>query len=266
MATAPGFSDICADPLVSGGGAAIEAQIAGIEALIGTRVTIHDHAGELTAPDGTGLLGQERRRHGHALCLRARQGAGGARCLAHCMRACGARAAEAGTAFVHHCWAGLHEVTVPVWSGGRHRATIFLGPWRTSRPEALERAVVLGRMLADTLLAAVARSALAADAADRRSLVLAAAVAGESLPVLARRLRLSPSRTSRVVTALCGRPWRRVLLDERLRQARALLSTTALPCAAIAARLGYATPGHFHRTFRAAEGLAPGAWRRRTQA
>lgn len=266
MPSAPNFSDVCADPLISGDEAAIEAQITGIEALTGARVTIHDHAGELSAADGTSLLGQARRRHLHPLCLAARQGIGGMRCLAHCMRACGARAASAESAFIHRCWAGLHEVTVPVWSGGRHRATIFIGPWRRSRPEALERTVVLGRMLADTLLAATARGALSRDTGDRRSLVLAAVVAGESLPALARRLRLSPSRASRVVTALCGRPWRRVVLEERLRQARTLLSTTAIPCATIAARLGYATPGHFHRTFRAVEGVAPGAWRRRAQA
>ncbi|MFV8075474.1 helix-turn-helix domain-containing protein, partial [Enterobacter cloacae complex sp.6730661] len=48
----------------------------------------------------------------------------------------------------------------------------------------------------------------------------------------------------------------------RLDRARALLRTTALPLADIAAACGYAHASHLSRQVKAATGATPGQWRR----
>ena len=273
--TNPTFTDLAADPALLNTAtdlaAALEQLIHATELQLGCRLTIHDLADELVLADGTKLLDKQRGFHLHRRCMAAREknAAGGSRCLAHCMRSCGARAADSHVAFHHTCWAGFNEVVIPVWWDGRHRLTLFLGPWPTpASSKLLDQAATLGRALADALAATIQRTSFSDNQPnhDRRAILHASARAGETLTHVAGRMGLSVSRASRVISAMRGQPWRQVLRNERLRQARTLLSTTNLTCAAIAESLGYATPGHFSRSFQRAEGLAPGQWRQKAKA
>ncbi len=275
--TTPTFTDLAADPALLSTtadlNAALEQLIHATEQQLKCRVTLHDLAGELVSADGTKLLNLQRGHHLHRNCLSAREktAAGGSRCVAHCMRSCGSRAADSQVAFQHTCWAGLSEVVIPVWWDGRHRLTIFLGPWPTRTPPSTklhDQAATLGRALSDALAATIQRSSFSDNRPnhDRRAILHASARAGETLTHVAGRMGLSVSRASRVISAMRGHPWRQVLRNERLRQARTLLSTTNLTCAAIAETLGYATPGHFSRSFHRAEGLPPNQWRLKSKA
>ncbi len=97
-----------------------------------------------------------------------------------------------------------------------------------------------------------ARRALAGDADLRAGLAAMRAAAGTS-----------DEHLSRVHSAVHGVPPSAFLARRRLARAAELLATTDLPVEAVGLRVGYASASHFHRAFRAAHGLAPGAMRRR---
>lgn len=79
---------------------------------------------------------------------------------------------------------------------------------------------------------------------------------------LAQELGLSRRQASRVVGATMGAPFRLVLRDARLARARFLLSCTTLSVREVAAEVGFCSASHFSRTFAAAAGCAPLAYRR----
>lgn len=79
---------------------------------------------------------------------------------------------------------------------------------------------------------------------------------------LAQELGLSRRQASRVVGATMGAPFRLVLRDARLARARFLLSCTTLSVREVAAEVGFCSASHFSRTFAAAAGRAPLAYRR----
>ncbi|MFC5066008.1 helix-turn-helix domain-containing protein [Actinomycetospora atypica] len=69
-------------------------------------------------------------------------------------------------------------------------------------------------------------------------------------------------RTLFRVLAADGCSFRDLLRHERVRRAKALLRADEhLPVAVVAARSGFAGPAQFHRTFRDAVGVSPGAYR-----
>lgn len=83
---------------------------------------------------------------------------------------------------------------------------------------------------------------------------------------LARAAGLSPAYFSRLFRAATGRDPQTFLIERRMQAAQRLLAETALPVAAVAARLGYADPYFFTRQFTARVGCAPRRFRRRAQA
>ena len=59
-----------------------------------------------------------------------------------------------------------------------------------------------------------------------------------------------------------GCSFRDLVRHERVRRAKTLLTIEPpLPVAVVAARSGFAGPAQFHRTFREAVGMSPGAYR-----
>jgi AraC family transcriptional regulator len=56
------------------------------------------------------------------------------------------------------------------------------------------------------------------------------------------------------------------IAQQRIERARALLRTTSLPLAQVAAQCGYANASHFSHRFREAVGVAPMVYRQVVQA
>jgi AraC family transcriptional regulator, transcriptional activator of pobA len=78
---------------------------------------------------------------------------------------------------------------------------------------------------------------------------------------LARLQQLHPSYLSTVIRKKTGQPVHAWITQKTMSEAQALLSRTSLPLKTIAARLGFAEPGHFSRAFRAHTGQTPSSYR-----
>jgi AraC-like DNA-binding protein len=262
----------------------------------GVHLTVHDIRGRLRDAKGAPLL-PTRHLHRHTLCLRWRHTLKSPKWNANCMRDCYVESERiAGRdlkPFTKRCWKGLVELVVPIETDGAHVLTIFAGPFgsgvppseellripwfskgltslkKTSRDE-LKRLAAQMRPLGLGLLA-LARSALkAADGETHgRSARVADIIAANvhrrdfKLADAAKLLHLSPSRASHAVKEACGRPFKALLLGERLLRARSLLLASEMKLEAVAQATGFANCHYFHRAFKKAYGESPGAFRRR---
>jgi AraC-like DNA-binding protein len=84
------------------------------------------------------------------------------------------------------------------------------------------------------------------------------------LAQVARHVGISESHLRHVFRASHGIGLKEFLDELRLRHARRLLTRTTLSVKEVATHCGYATARHFCARFRQVEGVAPGAYRRRT--
>lgn len=84
---------------------------------------------------------------------------------------------------------------------------------------------------------------------------------GISLVDVARHVHRSPAHTSAVIKAQTGRTVVDWITHTRLSSACQLLLDTDDTVESIAARVGFKSPSHFHRTFRRIHRATPGAWR-----
>jgi AraC-like DNA-binding protein len=77
----------------------------------------------------------------------------------------------------------------------------------------------------------------------------------------AHRLHRSIAHISRTASAIFGCTLSEYLREKQLEEAERLLLTTPLTIEEIALRAGFGTPVTFHRRFRQARGMTPGAFR-----
>ncbi len=86
-----------------------------------------------------------------------------------------------------------------------------------------------------------------------------------SIAEVADACQLSRSHFSRAFRQSTGKTPHEWLLERRLERAAALLSTTELPIAGVAASCGFADQSHLTRSFSKSLGQTPGNWRRTQQ-
>jgi transcriptional regulator GlxA family with amidase domain len=79
---------------------------------------------------------------------------------------------------------------------------------------------------------------------------------------IADRCRLSVCQFSRLFKATHGVPLHRYLVNQRIKQAKAMLSSTKEPISQIAIGCGFADQSSFTRRFTAVTGLPPALWRK----
>lgn len=82
-----------------------------------------------------------------------------------------------------------------------------------------------------------------------------------SLADVARAVHRSPAHLAAQMKLHTGRTVVEWITHSRMALARQLLLSSEEGVESIAARLGFASPSHFHRTFRRLHQLSPGAWR-----
>jgi AraC family transcriptional regulator len=266
----------------------LEEACSALEQQLGTRITIHDRATIFHGPGGESLLPYSRNTHSHHLCLMHRYERSGwdRRCVDHCLVAVNRQAAVRRTPFVHCCWKGMSEVVVPLFRGNLHVATIFAGGYAAEKAPKLPRDVAKARIALPVLNDQTARcnaqvlqcfgQGLLAMLDPARSTKEQSGERGEIIlqfvhfnlhrPVglldLARRLRISPSRTSHVVQSLFHKSFRQLMIEHRIARAKALLVGSDRPIKEIAARVGIGSEYYFSRLFRRHTGLPPGQFRR----
>ena len=78
----------------------------------------------------------------------------------------------------------------------------------------------------------------------------------------AAELGVTPTHLTRVCNQTCGRSAHKILSDRLHYEARLLLRETRTPIKDIAASLGFASPAYFTRSFQAATGVTPSAFRK----
>ncbi len=255
------------------------------------RITVHDLAGTLWS-----FLPSDRFRHSAPKCHAVKSSPAGAKCLAFEGESLREALASQRQGRVHVCHAGFVEWVVPVFGDGRLMMVLFAGirtPGRdlvcAVRPRHLavagpsppptvcesESQLILEhlRQLAARMkqwannvasLALPARG-IARTQAQRQTAVRSFIMHRHTQPLrladLARELGLSESRTSHVVRLTCGRTFRQLLIEARVRTAMGLLRHTDMALLEIAGRSGFEDLRHFHRQFKKAAGQTPHRYR-----
>ncbi len=236
-------------------------------------LTVHDIAGVLELPDGTRLLAPPWFSHHHPKCRQGRpedDPSAEAACLEHCYRRAHAFAARSKGFFEHRCWRGQRELVVPILDEDDILClTLFAAPRGRRWPDLLRlqtmawEAHAIGRLL---IRLAEEAQGLAGDS-DRKRIVQRLLAFHSHQPTardtVARKLGVSPSRASHIVTELFGKPWRELVVDSRVQQACRLLRQPELKIRQIASLCGYDDANTFSRLFRTRTGLSPRAWRRK---
>lgn len=178
--------------------------------------------------------------------------------------------------FTHRCHAGATEIIIPVQMGDHLAAVVYLGQFREHADQPPELPLLTPARVSELLsLAGLLQSYLprfikrsAEDFArpfDRRGHIIQFLQSrlknDPSLSELARELGVSVSRAGHLVKEVTGETFVELKLRLRLEAARQLLSGTMFTIEHIAATIGFRDVRYFHRVFRKASGLPPGAWR-----
>ena len=258
--------------------ASIEAHLQAFESLAGCRLCVHDHARLFTGSDGQRTIGFNRGSHRvtHAICGATEREL----CLENCMHRLNRRVERRHErCFLKRCPRGTIEVVAPLYRGGNHVGTLFAGMWGATHSHAghglppaarveLQRLQLILPIFADGLLdLCVRREEPVAQENSRKSEIhdyISSHCRGAlSLPDLAARLGLSPSRAGHLVKELFGETFVDLVARERLLTARHFLVNSDYRMKEIAQLCGLGSAEHFNRLFRQRVGLTPGEYRRR---
>ncbi len=159
----------------------------------------------------------------------------------------------------------LFVIDGPIVTCAGGTGAIDLGAWLVAR----HLGAATARKALDILLAEAARPPAApqphraasslADPRLRKAVLLAEQQLGDPPTVasLARAVGVSARQLERLFRAETGRSPRAFLIDERLRHARWLMTTTSRSLTAIAAETGFTDPAHFSRCYRQHFGASP---------
>ncbi|MBQ9501284.1 MAG: helix-turn-helix domain-containing protein [Lentisphaeria bacterium] len=259
-----------------------------LEKAFNARLTLHDHAGAFTLPDGVKLL-PGKNLHRAPCCLfwyGARE-----RCNDHCSFGAKREAGTAKAAFVSTCFCGVTELVMPLFIGSVHAATIFAGAyrkkdfdvsafpqryrkvygelpvWNEARRPELE-ALLLSAGYALLHLADALRSRYSVEQGRSgriRRFFRSRFSENVGVADLAADLELSESRTEHILLETFGRGFSELLRAERLRQVEKQLDESDLPLKKIARMTGFSSEYYLSTVFKKTHGIPPGVWRRERQ-
>jgi len=259
-----------------------------LEKAFGATLTLHDHAGVFTLPDGVKLL-PGKNLHRSPCCLfwyGARE-----RCNDHCSFGAKRVAGTAKAAFVSTCFCGVTELVMPLFAGNVHAATIFAGAYRkkgfddssfplryrkiygelpewdeAKRPELEALLLSAGYSLLHLADALRSRYSVEQGRPGRiRRFFRSRFAENVGVADLAADLELSESRTEHVLLETFGTGFSELLRQERLRQVEKQLGESDLPLKKIARMTGFSSEYYLNTVFKKTHGIPPGVWRRKRQ-
>jgi AraC-like DNA-binding protein len=265
----------------------LEETLQSLERTYRIHITIHDHKGLLSLPDGSSIL-PNRNRHRSPCCAAGLTPDEWQRCLEYCKYRIIRSSGKAP--WQSRCWRQLAEVVVPVYRNADHLATLFGGTFRL--PDADLSAF-------SEKYRAVYRTIPVWDPEQSREIALILQVVGNGIVQLAsrlyeeaqdtipgraglirryfnhhadknigirdlsRHLGLSESRTGHLIKEYFDTTFTGMLNAERIRRAKSLLTENNLTLAEIAEQVGFSNEFYFNRIFKRSTGVPPGAFRNR---
>ncbi len=268
--------------------------LADIERSYGIYITVHDLRGVFASEAGDPIL-TRRNAHPSPYCQfgRSVQRRPGwtKRCNAYCHLFMNRFMQERNEPYIATCWKGVHEVVYPVIYNGVHVAVLFAGAFREkngeNRPdrsypdellqmyealpvltsERIEELVRLMRLMGTGMISIIEQQRVPPAQDESRRFQIEQFIQRHfhtqvSLKDLARELCLSPSRASHAVREIFDRPFKDLLLQERMKRARALLLGTPQTLDEIAEHTGFSNGYYFNRVFKDFHGVPPGQFRR----
>ncbi|MFA4943242.1 MAG: helix-turn-helix domain-containing protein [Lentisphaeria bacterium] len=258
-------------------GRELEGIFLALEQLFGLRVTFSNPKCFFGDTQGNSFIAPGRIFHDVPFCQKRR--ADHPRCLQHEWIEANRIAAGKAAPFLRQCWKGPMQILVPLKWNGRHVGIIFLGPFDCAGAAAatpgeglprydlarFERDAALLATLAHGIVERTAQAIRFLGKGDRWEKIYALVVNrhAEKLGIadVAKELHLSPSRACHVVRECFGMPFEKVLLEHRLRRTAALLESTDMTLAEIAADVGFSDLYYLSRAFKQARKIPPGAYR-----
>jgi len=253
----------------------LEQRFLAIERLTGFTLTVYDLGRRLNDDS----LPPDRKLHASDFCKRVKRRKHGA-----CIRCDNDQlfmtCLEKRTSFIRTCHAGADELIIPVLSGKELLCVAFLGQFISEenacpparqlptlrRIDAAEAAMLidLGEVLRGFMAFHASMAGAAAAGLPRRidTFIRENLPASPSLEDLARELKLSTSRTRHLVKEACGKNFRTVRDEIRLRSAMDLLAGTNASLEFVARQSGFNDSDYFCRFFKKHAGDTPGEYRR----
>ena len=259
-----------------------------LEKQFDAKLTIHDHIGVFTMPDGVTLLPQVNI-HRFECCDFWNPNR--MRCHDHCSFGAKNTAAKEEKAFVSVCFCGITELVMPLYYRKLHAATIFAGAyrkkdfdtaalplryrklyqklpeWNDARREQLEILLESAgyslMMMADNL-----RNNYDSEeghAGQIRRFFRTRSTENVGVADLAAELGLSESRTIHVLLETFGKGFSQLLTSERLVNADKLLTESDLPLRKIAKMTGFSNEFYMSRVFRKTYRTTPGERRKQNR-
>jgi AraC-like DNA-binding protein len=249
------------------------------------KLTLHDHIGIFTLPDGTKIL-PGINIHSSPCCAfwySSRE-----RCGEHCNYGATRRAAEEKKPFVASCFCGVTELVMPLFSGNIHAATIFAGmfrqknfdlssfplryrrlyqqmpEWSDSVRESLE-ALLFSAGYSMLMLAENLRKTDKSEqgrAGEIRKFFRTCYAQNTGVADLAELLGLSESRTVHLLQSEFQKGFSQLLTEERLKHVEQLLIESDLPLRKIAEMSGFSNEYYLSTVFKKYHGISPGQKRK----
>ncbi len=266
-----------------------ERSLKAMEQVLGVGITVTDYQGLFHTSAGGIIFPAPRQSHQKFPVCRV---GFSSKCVDFCRHEMNRAGSQRQGAFLKCCWKGVVEIVVPLRRKDEYWGLCTFGPWRKAgfrwqevegvpsgfgrhyealpvwREEGAAALFALVEAFTRGIVATLAEvNAVPALLPDRRAEIMEyfrrnAASAEASLGGLARSLRLSRSRTSRLLRSLCGGSFTALLHRVRIQRARVLLLSTQDKLAAVAAATGFTDEYHFSKVFRKINGMPPGAFRR----
>lgn len=249
------------------------------------KLTLHDHIGIFTLPDGTKIL-PGINIHSSPCCAfwySSRE-----RCSEHCNYGATRRAAAERKPFVSTCFCGVTELVMPLFSGNIHAATIFAGmfrqknfdlssfplryrklylqmpEWSDSVHQNLE-GLLLSAGYSMLMLAENLRKTDKSEqgrAGEIRKFFRTRYAQNTGVADLAEVLGLSESRTIHLLQSEFQKGFSQLLTEERLKHVEQLLRESDLPLRKIAEMCGFRNEYYLSTVFKKYCGISPGQKRK----
>lgn len=260
----------------------VESAIQDLEKTLGISITVVDNQGIFHSPAGVLIFSRERQSHKkNPVC----QADFCDKCIQHCRYAMIEKSAQIRAPFLETCWKGVTELVIPLFRNESLLGMFYAGSWKGEETSKVslspsfeceyEKLKSFNKPELFNILSFFTQGIMKAvndleisgehkeSHADKISFFIRANAA-RSIGVddLAAFLKLSRSRTSFLVNSIFKKSFNKMLTEERISRAGALLIGGDDNISIIASKTGFSDEFHFNRVFTKVHGIPPGRFRK----